>query len=362
MTFYVCGGSNSVRKGGWLHHFPPETRNISIGAATSIMGVYRALFTQNIRAGDTLIWEYALNDSNQALGRGRSYTVDDLLGYCEVLIRHCADRGARFVALILTPRPRERQDKPDIYRRRLIRMLRHYDIPFVEVSRELRRKFEVPQLPDSDFFDDLHYAVDGRVVKYIARRTARICGADFVPVPTGRDPVVLASGQGVRLVSEFDGAPPPETFANKLVSLQVHPAAALPLTSAPLDHAGRVVGLFLVISPDSGVLELSVLGPDGAVRDRFDMAVSHAEPDFPKPVFKMFSLLNARAEPVRVAPGDRLRLAAATGAGEPLTDMGFASFPAAVAPPSALGIAGIMMADTADVTVSSPQPDPAGVG
>jgi len=337
VTFYVCGGSNSVRKGGWLHHFPLETRNISVGAATSIMGAYRTLFTQDIRAGDTLIWEYALNDSNQALGRGRSYTVDDLLGYCEMLIRHCAERGARFVALILTPRPRERQDKPDIYRRRLIRMLRHYDIPFVEVSRELRRKWDLAQLPDSDFFDDLHYAVDGRVVKYIARRTARLCAAEFAPVPAGRNPVVLASGQGVRLISQFNGTAPQGRFTNKLVDLPVHDVAALPLTSAPLDDAGRIVGLFLVISPDSGVLELSVQDPDGAVRDRFDMAVSHERIDFPKPMFKMFSLLNARAEPVRVAPGDRLRLAAATGAGEPLADMGFATFPAVTAPPSALG-------------------------
>lgn len=164
MTTYICGGSNSVRKGGWVHHFPLENENISIGAATSIMGAYRAIFTRDIRAGDTVIWEYALNDFNQAFGRARSYTVDGLLKYCEAIIRHCAERGARFIALVLTPRARERQEKPDAYRRRLIRMLRHYDVPFVEVSRELRRRFEVAELPDSDFFDDFHYASDGRVV------------------------------------------------------------------------------------------------------------------------------------------------------------------------------------------------------
>lgn len=343
MTIYVCGGSNSVRKGSWVNHFPHEVSNISIGAATSIMGVYRAIFTKDIGAGDTLIWEYALNDSNQTLGLGRSYTVDELLSYCEMLIRHCAERGARFVALILTPRRRERQDKTDVYRLRLMKMLRYYDIRFVEVSRELRKKWQLAQLPDSDFFDDLHYALDGRVVQYIANRTERICATKFDPVPAGRHPMFLKQGKGVKLVSSFNGLEPQGHFGNNLMKLAVHDTISLPLTSEPLDYTGRVVGIFMVVSSSSGVLELTVLTPEDTVRDRFDISVSHAEPDFSKRVFKMFSVLNARSEPVQIVPGDRLRLAAASGCGEPLTDLGFSAFPDPITPPRNLSIAGVMI-------------------
>ncbi len=34
MTIFICGGSNSVRDGGWTSHFKPEAVNISIGAST----------------------------------------------------------------------------------------------------------------------------------------------------------------------------------------------------------------------------------------------------------------------------------------------------------------------------------------
>ncbi len=72
MTTYICGGSNSVRRGGWVHHFDVPSDNISIGASTSIMGAYRVMFCRDVAPGDTVIWEYALNDANQALGRGRA--------------------------------------------------------------------------------------------------------------------------------------------------------------------------------------------------------------------------------------------------------------------------------------------------
>ncbi|MEP3633927.1 MAG: SGNH/GDSL hydrolase family protein [Shimia thalassica] len=342
MTIFIVGGSNSVRKGGWVDHFTPEATNISIGASTSIMGAYRSLFSVEVQPGDTVIWEYALNDANQALGTGRAYTVDYLLGYCEVIIRMCAKRGARFIPLIFTPQRRERLPEIDAYRLKLHRMLRHYGIPFVDISRELRRILEVETLPDSIFFDDFHYAEDSRAVKRAARRAERLISDDFRPVDPDVCPMFIAPDISVELFTDFEGARAGE-FSNKLLTIPVFEPANLPLTLGPRIRGGRIVGIFMISPPDGGVLELSISEKSGAHVDVFDMSVAHSEPNFSKPVFKMFSLVNARREPVNFEAGQSISLSHSTGAGEPLTDMGFAEMPASFPKTSKVSIAGILV-------------------
>lgn len=342
MTIYICGGSNSVRAGGWVHHFTPKATNISVGASTSIMGAFRAMFTQDIQAGDTVIWEYALNDANQALGRGRAYTPDFLLRYCEALIRHCAARGARFVPLIFTPRQRERIEQVDIYRRKLTRLLRHYNLPFIDISREMRRKMGVATLPEDLFFDDFHYDADSPPVRRAARRAERLVAADFTPVDPTIAPMLVPDDFEIDLLTGFEGATP-GTFSNRLLTVPVFGPETLPLRLPPQPRAGRVVGVFMISPSDGGVLELAIDAPDGTRADTFDMSVAHNEPDFPKPVFKMFSLVNARPEPVTFAAGQRLSLAPASGTGQPLSDMGFAPFPDPLSHGCNVSVAGILV-------------------
>jgi hypothetical protein len=341
VTIFICGGSNSVRAGGWVDHFTHDAINISIGASTSIMGAFRTIFTQDVKAGDTVIWEYALNDANQALGRGRLYTPDYLLRYCEALIRHCAARGARFIPLIFTPRPRERDEKPDVYRRKLTRLLRHYGLPFIDISREMRRKLEVSTLPDTLFFDDFHYASDSPPVRRAASRAARLYEADFAPVDPTIAPMLVSEGFELALFTDFQDAKA-GTFSNKLLTLPVFEPDTLPLKLSARDRPGRIVGVFMISPSNGGVMELAIDNADGSRAETFDLSVSHNEPDFPKPVFKMFSLVNARAEPITFSVGQTLTLSVATGAGHPLNDMGFAPCPDEFSPRCTVSIAGIL--------------------
>ncbi len=50
-------------------------------------------------------------------------------------------------------------------------------------------------------------------------------------------------------------------------------------------------------------MELTIDNADGSRVETFDLSVAHNEPDFPKPVCKMFSLVNARPEPVTFRAG-----------------------------------------------------------
>ena len=342
MTIYITGGSNSVRSGGWVDHFELEATNISIGASTSIMGAYRSLFTVDLKAGDTVIWEYALNDGNQALGTGRAYTVDFLLRYCEAIIRACAKRGVRFVPLIFTPQHRERVPKIDEHRRKLARLLRHYRIPFVDISRELRKILEVETLPDAFFFDDFHYQSDSRPVKRAARRAERLCTAEFVPVDPTVPPMFVEDDLELALFADFEGATVGE-FSNRLLTIPVFEAENLPLTLGPRERGGRIIGIFMICPSDGGVMEVAIKDATGARIETFDLSVAHSEPDFPKPVFKMFSLVNARPDPVCFEAGQTIELDVATGAGLPLTDLGFADMPDVMPDSCRVSVAGILV-------------------
>lgn len=215
------------------------------------MSAFRVMFTQAAQPGDTVIWEYALNDANQALGRGRANTPDYLLRYCEALIRHCAARGARFIPLIFTPRQRERIEQPDVYRRKLTRLLCHYGLPFVDISREMRRKLEVTTLPDEMFFDDFLYASDSQPVRRAARRAERLCAADFVPVGPAIPPMLVPQDFEVALFTDFRDATPGE-FSYRLLTLPVFEPDALPLCLGPRARGGRIVGVFMISPADGG--------------------------------------------------------------------------------------------------------------
>jgi len=316
MTTYICGGSNSVRRGGWSDFLDLPVTNLSVGAATSMMGAYRAIFCADLAPGDTVIWEYALNDSTQSLGNAPGYRPDDLLTYCEATIRHCAARGVRFIPLILTPRKQERKEQTDVYRRKLIRLLRHYGLPFVNVSKTMRRKLNVAVLPDDVYHDNMHYQTNHPVVKYMARQVRRLCEAEFAPVNPALLPFLMPVDFRLDVMRDFAAATP-QTFSNQLLSVDVFPPETLPLQA---ESAGdrRLVGIFLVTTSEGGWLELKITDPDGSVAARYDLDVSHFEPGFEKPMFRMFSFQNATHPPIEILAGQGLTLSMATGIGTPV--------------------------------------------
>ena len=70
MAVYISGGSNSILKGGYADRLLKDPSNadfktVAIGGTSSITGLYRLLFTEKLNPGDTVLWEYALNDLNQ---------------------------------------------------------------------------------------------------------------------------------------------------------------------------------------------------------------------------------------------------------------------------------------------------------
>ncbi len=150
MTIFIVGGSNSILKNGWtrrLQEFFPENevKNLSIGATCSVTGLFRSLFTSNVAAGDTIIWEYALNDCNHVDTHGLSHAF--ILRHLEVLLAHCSRANIKFAALILKSFPQEAKVSDSIYHLEVKDTFRRWGVVFLDLSGEYRRVINVDFIP-----------------------------------------------------------------------------------------------------------------------------------------------------------------------------------------------------------------------
>ncbi|GAB5374928.1 MAG: hypothetical protein AcusKO_13900 [Acuticoccus sp.] len=195
MEFYITGGSNSVLKEGWTRFFVEKpkynaAKSVAVGASGSAMGAFRTIFTTDLQRGDSVIWEYALND---ALLVQKRHPIEFCLRYTEYTIRHCLERGANFYPLVFRNQSQEQDDTSAEYFRRLISLFDHYALRYVDVSRECRRKFSEEVLPDSYFLDRNHYATASGIVKFIADLAGELIEVGG-NIPDSRPELIIPAG------------------------------------------------------------------------------------------------------------------------------------------------------------------------
>lgn len=234
------GGSNSVFKDGWVAHLaqrlPEPVRNLSVGASTSLCGIYRMLLEDGPQPGDTVIWEYALNESVHVR---RGYDLDSVLRGVEHLLRLCADRGCRFVPLIFMPRVDEAKPERPPYYDALLALLRDYGLEAVDIAPRLRAARGVQTLPDECYQDGMHYQRSDEILGLIADSVAEALPAGAVPA---RETALRIAGRTVRLL-EFDK---PARFQNSIMSIPV----AEPPLRLPLRGEGALLSVICVARPD----------------------------------------------------------------------------------------------------------------
>lgn len=152
---------------------------MAIGAICSITGLYRALFTADMRPGDTLIWEYALNDANHVKKHGLA--KEFLLKYLEILLDVCNQRQVKFTAMIFVSRPEERSGKETPYKLGLKELLEQRGVSYCDVSHEYRIISEMDILPWNFYEESAHYATDHDICRFIERRALELI--EMAPVP-----------------------------------------------------------------------------------------------------------------------------------------------------------------------------------
>lgn len=284
MTAYIVGGSNSILASGWTREAPAifrgaEVRNLSIGATCSVTGLYRALFTADLQPGDTVLWEYALNDANHVANG--VLPADFLLRYLEILLAHCARRGVRFAALLFLSRRLERQDEDPPYKTALRQLLTRWGVPYADISAEYRRELGVAKLAPSHFELPNHYHTAAPIMDFIIARATDLAGQATVPVVAPRE--YSDPARGVILLDGWTGGVAGEVGTRLFRSRAWQPGEGMRL---PIPQDCRIFGVLTYAAPNGGGFAFS------AGQRRAVISATLGDPDE-----------KARLSPVFVPPG-----------------------------------------------------------
>ena len=315
MTIYISGGSNSLLKGGWVQRLrqrlPQEQEliNISIGAAPSQMGAFRCLHTIDLQPGDTVIWEYGVNDANHIDARG--YTNVELRKALEWTIRHCRARGAKFAAMVFQPENREKRQRVTQYRKMVHRICGRYGVDFFDVQLAfLAQHPDRKRIPPRYFTDNAHYRTGDELMGLIVDGAMGLLETARVPGPAPD------TGTGdLKVYNRFEGGEA-EEFKNRAVTIRTWRPGPQGLRQE-LTGSGRIVGLVMTSTPKGGVFDLSV--GDRKMR----LSASYQEKDFDKTLVKFVSIPTLLGEDIRFEGGTSVAISWADTAEGMLADYRF---------------------------------------
>ncbi|MGR3761905.1 hypothetical protein ACUXV3_17505 [Roseobacteraceae bacterium NS-SX3] len=311
MTIYICGGSNSMSESGWISNFrnmisDQKIENLSVGAAPSHMGVFRCCATADLQPGDTVIWEYGVNDINH-IDRG-GYTETEIQKPIEWLMDRCCEAGARFAALVFQPLRYEKSGTLSPYRKMLHQLFGRRGIVHFDVHDEyIKSNPGAKGIPADLYETGPHYAHDERFMQFIAAGAAGL-------VSEASTPSVRSAATTLQIYSQFQGGTA-RLFSNSRVAVNTwRPEGGV---RGHLHADGRIVGFVIVSTPKGGVLEFCLGG------EKTKLVAAHKDKKFKKPLLKFVSLPAVRGEEIHFEAGQEFFFSWAESADGAFADHGF---------------------------------------
>lgn len=230
MTLFIVGGSNSLFRDGWTGKFP-EAKNLSVGATTTLCGIFRCLQPDGPKIGDTVIWEYGVNETVHSR---RIYDTDVILRNLEQFLRMANQNKWKVLPLMLIPQVEEREGTPEYYHHAL-GLFKYYGLSVVDVSANFREK--LGQVPADYYTDPLHYRRDEEVAGEIGRMVQKsLCTA---ACPINVEPV--RSNGKLELIE----LPASSWFENSIMSL---PLINMPV-ALRMDAPGIIRSVIVLCRP-----------------------------------------------------------------------------------------------------------------
>lgn len=248
----VIGGSNSLLRDGWvdwlkqLHPNPAQVVNLSIGAATTAMGLFRLLSAIDLPPDPVILWEYSLNEANY-LAHGQSARV--LMYHTSWMFEICARSEFRVLPILLYNRTEAAGHKHNPYRHYLADLLARRGLPTLDAQELWKRNFA--HLPVEQLYrDNPHYATDTGFPAALAR--AALIQAASAQVPHRDHPTF--AGRDLQIIAPKNV--PPVVFTNRILSCDIFPLRQelhVPMT-------GRLLACFLISSPQGPAITFQAGG------------------------------------------------------------------------------------------------------
>lgn len=313
MAIFISGGSNSLKEAGWVSKFrnamgpDADIRNISIGAAPSHMGAFRCLSTVDLRRGDTVIWEYGINDANHIYKKQMDEA--EFLRAVEWTIKGCLEKGARFVGLIFQPRDVERLEGMSSYRAALRALFDRYGVGYLDVPEVYPGVLGLSRIPAELFRDRMHYDPTNPIVDFIGEEVAKLVRA---APDAGPQPV---ESERLRFYTTFSGGRL-SGFANSVLRTLVWAPGKRGLKGTFVG-SGRVVGAVLISTAKGGAMDFETAGQS------LRFSAAYREKVFTRPMLKYVSFPSISGRDIRFQAGDAFTLKWATSTEGMLADEGF---------------------------------------
>jgi len=248
----ITGGSNSVMREGWTAHLDlPEgwqVENLSIGAASTLMALYRLLAAAPLRAGDVVVWEYALNEYNHWRAGFSLAVLADQLHW---LMGMCRDAGARLQPVIMYTQQQHEDGGQDDYVIALRALLAEAGLDPICCNDVLAASGGATGSAGL-YSDPAHYRVDHPILTTLAAQVARRVVAG--PAVPALDPP-SQRGRRVWLVDSFADMSSAR-FANSRIACTEYPLRA----PHAIALTGRLLGVIVIAAPNGGGLTLTTGG------------------------------------------------------------------------------------------------------
>ncbi len=232
----VLGGSNSMIAGGWVNilrrdfHRLVDITNLSVGACTSAMALYRFLNFEDRAEKIPIIWEYGLNEFNHLQG---GQALESLLYHLEWLIQLCIREDRPFLPVLMCSRTQLGLTN-DPYKAAILDLFARYGIWVIDCSRLLR----VVACGDPNlgrwYSDDAHYDTN---LDFPARLAEHVVFALDDILPPIQIPERAQHFDQLSLVLVKPSGTPTLNFNNSVLSCDFVPfedAVEVPVSGLPL--------------------------------------------------------------------------------------------------------------------------------
>lgn len=247
----VLGGSNSMLAGGWANLLRRDyaqfakMRNLSVGACTTAMGLYRFLSTTDRHSEATVFWEYGVNEYNHLEG-GQS--LESLLYHVEWLIQICIREGRPLVPVLMR-NSRQIGKMDDPYVPAIKRLFDSYGVPVLDVQMLVNLLAKTEYDPKDWYANDAHYKLDTPLPVRIVE-TALLMHRQARPPVQRPDRAAHFDLLDLHLLQP-DNAPQ-ETFTNNVMSIPYVPFGATP----EVQGEGRALAAVIVTSGSGPAVEI----------------------------------------------------------------------------------------------------------
>ncbi|SDY48345.1 hypothetical protein SAMN05444004_101549 [Jannaschia faecimaris] len=248
----ILGGSNSMIAKGWVNLMRRDyaalivADNLSVGACTTTMGLYRLLSQPSRPPGMPVIWEYGVNEYNHMVG---GQPLSSLLRHIEWLLQICIREHRPFLPVLMRNKSQTVLPHDDVYVHAVTDLFRRYGLSALDCTTLLRVMARGDLDANAWYSDNAHYDTATELPRRVAEAVLLALPSAQVPISPA-DRAIHFDPLEMRLALPTD---PRSRLENSIINC----AYAAFDESPELEITGRVLAAIIATSGSGPDIRIS---------------------------------------------------------------------------------------------------------